>query len=101
MDGVFFLHQAGFDRVADRRMRDRLQLQFAALAGEQDRRIADVIRPDRAVLDFDQGQRRGRAGAEFADRLVGGLDAVENCRREARSASPSVAAAAAASCSDF
>ena len=78
MDGVLLVHEAGFDGVADRRMGDCLQFEFAALAGDQDHRIANVVRSDRLVLDFDQGQRGGRAGAELPDLLVGGLDAVQN-----------------------
>ena len=43
-------------------------------------RVAHVVRPDRAVLDFDECHRRGGPGSQFANRLVRRLDAVENGR---------------------
>ena len=73
-------HQAGLDGVADRRVGDRLQLHFAALAGDEDFRVADVVRADRAILDFDESQRGGGSGSQFANRLVCGFDAVEDGR---------------------
>src|SRR4051812_46695507 len=60
-------------------MRNGLQFYLAPLASHQNRGIADMIRSDGAVLDFDKRQRGGRAGAELPDGLVRSFNAVKNC----------------------
>ena len=75
---LVLVQESGFDRVADRRVGNGLQLQAASLAYGHDHGIADVIGTDPAPLDFHNRQGRRRATPLVAHGAVGRLEPVQN-----------------------
>ncbi len=71
------VQQTRFHGIGHRGMRNRLQFDFAAVADQQDHRVAHVIRPHQGSLDFHDGQRRGRVSSQLGHSPVGGLDSVQ------------------------
>ncbi len=80
MDRLLFGEETALHGIADRRVGHGLVLELAALASQEDRRIADLIGPDNPALDFDQRQRGRSPGAHGPHRGVGRFDAIENRR---------------------
>ena len=75
---VRLVEQARLDGEADGGVRNRLELDPAALPHHEDRRIADVVRAHEILLDLDDRERRGGAAPELPHRPVGPLEAVED-----------------------
>ena len=62
MQAVLLLHQTGFHRITDGRVRNGFQFDPAPLAGHQDHRVTDVVGAYRPIADLRNGQRGGKPG---------------------------------------
>ncbi len=81
---LLLVEQPRLDGVADRRVRDRQELDPAPLAGDKDRRVTDVVGPDRRAVDLDGRQGGPRPHAEIGDGPVGPLKAVQDRSSQTR-----------------